>query len=331
MLLNQNAFNPADHMITSFLYLPSRSTQVSDEQKTMDPKISLAECNGTTPQMVSIRNHCKIGSHRTTIIHDHGYTVQDFAGTLQKVSEIGYDQVEFSALGLLGRDPKEVKDLLTQHGLKAPVGRVAFDVPPDFMSMPREEQIKIFGSQGSMDSLKSRIKKSIAECQILEQKWLIIPAIMPHAFSDLQQVKKMIALLQEMSKVCQDEGITLGYHNHNWEFDEVEGHIPYHMMLDQLDPEHFTFQLDTYWVKKAEHSIDDLLTKYSGRFVTCHLKDIDAEGDFEDVGHGEIDFANFLKEAIKQGAHYFFVERDTSPDPMQSIQRSYEYLKELTF
>ena len=217
------------------------------------------------------------------------------------------------------------------HQLEAPVGRVAFDVPPDFMTMAREEQMKIFGKQASMDSLKSRIKKSITECKVLNQKWLIIPAIMPHAFSDLDQVKKMIGVLQEMSLVCQVEGITLGYHNHNWEFNEVDGSIPYYMMLDELDPEIFTFQLDTYWVRKADYSIAALLTKYAGRFVTCHLKDIDADGDFEDVGHGEIDFADFLKRSTGQGATYFFVERDTSPDPMQSIQRSYDYLKALEF
>ncbi len=257
--------------------------------------------------------------------------VQDFPGTLEKVSAIGYDQVEFSALGLLGRDPQEVKDLLDKNNLMAPVGRVSFDVPPDFMAMPREDQIKIFGNQGSMDSLKSRIERSINECKVLGQNLLIIPAIMPHAFSDMDQVKGMITMLSEMAAKCQDEGITLGYHNHNWEFNEIDGTIPYFLMLESLPPDIFTFQLDTYWVRKADYSLDEILDKYSGRFITCHLKDINTAGDFEDVGHGDIDFPSFLKKATGQGAKYFFVERDTSPDPIASIERSFNYLKDLQY
>ncbi len=270
----------------------------------------------------------KVGLQLSTIT---AMLAEDFPGTLQIVAEIGYDQVEFSALGLLGRDPMEVKDLLATHSLEAPVGRVSFDVPNDFMSMPRDEQIKIFGSQGSLESLKSRIERSIKTCQVLQQDLLIIPAIMPHAFSSREQVKDTIKMLQEMAVRCQDQGITLGYHNHNWEFDEIDGMIPYLLMLESLDPRKFTFQLDTYWVRKANHSMDDLLKKYAGRFITCHLKDMDAEGDFEDVGYGEIDFSHFLREAIDQGARYFFVERDTSPDPMLTIQKSYENLRNLEF
>lgn len=255
----------------------------------------------------------------------------DFAGTLAEVASIGYRQVEFSALGFLGREASEVKDLLEKNGLEAPVGRVAFNVPADFMTMPKEQQMKVFGNQASMESLVERIDTSVKECKLLGQKYLIIPAIMSHVFSDMTQVKNMISTLQEAAKKCMDQGVMLGYHNHNWEFDELDGKIPYTIMLEELDPELFTFQLDTYWVKKAGWDLSEILTAYSGRFITCHLKDIDGEGDFEDVGHGEIDFPDFLKKAQSQGAKYFFVERDTSDDPMESIRRSYASLKEMRF
>ena len=255
----------------------------------------------------------------------------DFAGTLAEVASIGYKQVEFSALGFLGREAAEAKDLLDKNGLEAPVGRVAFNVPADFMTMPRDQQMKVFGNQTSMESLVERINTSLEECKLLDQRYLIIPAIMSHVFSDMTQVKNMIATLQESAKKCQDQGVMLGYHNHNWEFDELDGKIPYTIMLEELDPELFTFQLDTYWVRKAGWDLTEILNTYSGRFITCHLKDIDNEGDFEDVGHGEIDFPAFLKKAQSQGAKYFFVERDTSDDPMESIRRSYASLKDMRF
>ena len=255
----------------------------------------------------------------------------DFEGTLREVAAIGYQQVEFSALGYLGREVTEVKELLAKYKLSAPVGRVAFKVAPDFMTMPRDQQMKVFSSQSSLDSLRDRIVGSLKECKVMDQKYLIIPAILPHVFSDMTQIKNMLELLKESAKICRDQGVLLGYHNHNWEFDEVDGTIPFEMMLNELDPESFTFQLDTYWIRKAGRNLDQMLSQYSGRFVTCHLKDIDQAGDFEDVGHGEINFPLFVREAIKQGAKYFFVERDTSEEPMESIRRSFRYLEVMKY
>ncbi|NND31681.1 MAG: sugar phosphate isomerase/epimerase [Saprospiraceae bacterium] len=256
---------------------------------------------------------------------------KDFVGTLKLVSDLGYRMVEFSALGYLGRDIIEVKDLLSKYNLKAPVGRVAFDAPSDFMTLPRDQQMKIFGSQGTMESLQKRIKKSVEECKIMNQKYLNIPAILPHVFSDMGQIKGMIEILRDCGKYCIDQGVMLGYHNHNWEFNEIEGIIPFELMLSELDESYFTFQLDTYWIRKAERNLSDMLTNYPGRFSTCHFKDIDQEGDFADVGYGEIDFPAFTKAAIKHGIKYFFVERDSPPDPEQAMSRSAAYLKKMKY
>lgn len=255
----------------------------------------------------------------------------DFEGTLAKVSQIGYRLVEFSAMGYLGREAEEVKDLLAKYQLKSPVGRVAFKVPPNFMSLPREEQMKIFGQQGTMESLQDRIADSISDCRIMGQKILVIPAIMPHVFSDMDQINNMLKVLKESSKRCADAGITLGYHNHNWEFNEVDGVLPFDLMLQEMPSATFTFQLDTYWVRKAGRNLIEMLENNPGRFSTCHFKDINIDGDFEDVGHGQIDFPEFTREAIKRGAKYFFVERDTSPDPMESIRRSFAYLQTMKY
>jgi sugar phosphate isomerase/epimerase len=256
---------------------------------------------------------------------------KDFAGTLQLVSNLGYRMVEFSALGFLGREPSEVKDLLRKHRLKAPVGRVAFDAPSDFMSLPRDQQMKIFGAQGTLESLQKRITNSIAECQIMGQKYLNIPAILPHNFSDMEQVKNLIKVLDTCGRQCRDEGIMLGYHNHDWEFNELDGVIPFELMLNELHKDYFTFQLDTYWICKAGRNLTEMLDTYPGRFSTCHLKDIDANGDFADVGHGEINFSVFTRQALKYGIKYFFVERDAPPEPLQSITRSGAFLKKMEY
>src|ERR1700747_725114 len=50
---------------------------------------------------------------------------QDFEGTLARVAQIGYKEVEFA--GYFNRTPAEVREILAKHGLAAPSTHVAFE------------------------------------------------------------------------------------------------------------------------------------------------------------------------------------------------------------
>jgi sugar phosphate isomerase/epimerase len=154
---------------------------------------------------------------------------------------------------------------------------------------------------------------------------------MSEQFQTLDQVKRNIELMNQAGELCGEQGVMFGYHNHNWEFVPLEGVVPYDIMLQQTDSDKVTFQMDAYWVTKGGGDLFAYLSRFPGRFSTCHMKDIDDQGDFADVGDGLIDFPRFTREAIAHGAKYFFVERDNPPNPEQSIQRSYTYLRQMTF
>lgn len=255
----------------------------------------------------------------------------DFEGTLAQVAEIGYQQVEFSAMGFLGRTPQQVQALLEAADLTAPVGRVTPVLPPDFFSLPRDRARQIYMERGQPKHLLENVAQSLDSALALGQRSLILPALMPDNFKSLEQVRRNIDLIGEAGALCSKQGVVFGYHNHNWELAPIDGVVPYDLMLEQTDPEQVTFQLDAYWIKKGGGDLSDYLTRYPGRFSTCHMKDIDAEGDFADVGDGLIDFPRFTREAIAQGAEHFFVERDNPPQPLESIKRSYAYLQQMTF
>jgi len=255
----------------------------------------------------------------------------DFEGTLARVAEIGYNQVEFSAMGFLGRKSDYVRQLLTRHNLVAPVGRITPVLPTDFFELSRSEAVQVFRERGRPELLLENVRHSIADAQDLGQKYLNLPALMPEHFQTMAQIKRTIDLLNEAGELCMEHGILFGYHNHNWEFAPVDGVVPYDLMLEQTAPDKVSFQLDAYWVVKGGGGLEDYLTRYPGRFSSCHLKDIDQNGDFADVGHGEIDFPAFARKALAQGTRYFFVERDNPPAPALSIERSFAYLKQMRF
>lgn len=254
---------------------------------------------------------------------------EDFFETLTLVSEMGYSVVEFSAGGFLGRDPQLVKAHLAEAQLVAPVGRVTPDFPSTYRSLPRDEQRAISISLRAADSIVRNVRHALTNTVDMGQKYLNIPIIAESEFTTRAKVENIASLLNEAGKICQEQGVLLGYHNHAFEFEEVDGILPYDLMLAETDPELVGFQLDSYWVTKGGGDIMQYLKDHPGRFPSCHLKDIDTEGRFEDVGRGLIDFPAFIALAMEQGTKHFFVERDNPPMPAQSARNSFDYLTSL--
>ncbi len=255
----------------------------------------------------------------------------DFEGTLAKVAAIGYKQVEFSALGFLGRPVEKVVELLGKHGLSAPVGRISPKLPEDFGGLSRLEQMNAFRVYAGPEHLLNNVRYGLEGAAALGQKDLILPALMPDNFATLDSVKASMELLQQAAELCAREGVRFGYHNHDWEFKPVEGVVPFDLMLESFSPDLMSMQVDVYWVTKAGRDPLEYLAAHPGRFPSCHLKDIDGTGDFADVGYGEINFPEFVAAAMAAGTQYYFVERDNPPEPLQTAERAYAYLEKMTY
>ena len=270
----------------------------------------------------------KIGLQLSTVTP---LMLADFEGTLREVAAIGYNQVEFSALGLLGHEPSRVMALLAELNLGAPQGRVTPVLPDDFYTLPRQQQRAVYGERGKAEFLLDNVQHSLEIARLLGQRYLILPVMARTGFESRAALERTIELFNDAGALCAKAGVVFGYHNHAFEFPLIDGVVPYDVLIEQTDPDRVTFQLDAYWVTRGGGDIFDYLARYPGRFSSCHMKDIDNAGDFADVGDGNIDFPRFTREALAAGAKYFFVERDGPPKPLESIQRSYAYLRQMTF
>ena len=257
--------------------------------------------------------------------------LKDFEGTLARVSDIGYREVEFSAMGFLGRPVEYVQSLLTENQLSAHVGRVVPKLPEGFFALPMQEAMGIYRQRGGVEFFIDNVKHSLDIALAMNQTFLNLPAFMPDAFTSLDGVKRVVDLLNEAGDICAKQGVLFGYHNHNWEFAEVEGVVPFDYMLSNTPADKVGYQLDVYWVTKAGHDPVALLKDHEGRFPSLHLKDIDADGDFANVGSGLIDFPTVIDAAVKQNTSHFFVERDNPPAPESAIVESYKYLSNMTY
>lgn len=252
-----------------------------------------------------------IGVQLYTLRNEMG---KDPKGTLQKVAALGYKQVETYGYGngkWFGLTVSELKEELKKNGLTSPSGHT---FPGDF-----------FLKEGWEENWK----QAVGDAAALGQEFIVIPW-MGNENRNAGSFKRVGEALNKAGEISKASKVKIAYHNHDFEFANVDGQTPLDMMLKATDPSLVAFELDIYWAAKAGFDPIKLFEQYPQRFAMWHVKDMDNTDKkfFTEVGNGVIDFPAIFKKAKESGMKYFFVEQDQCPgSPFDSIQKSITYLQ----
>src|SRR5262245_49016356 len=144
----------------------------------------------------------KIGLQLYTVRNE---MAKDFEGTLKKVAELGYREVEFA--GYNNRAPKDVKAILAQCGLVAPSAHVP------------------------LNNVRTQIDKTIEDAKIIGHQFLICPYLEDKDRKSLDDYKRHAETFNRAGEACRKAGLQFGYHNHDFEFDKKESQMPYDLLL----------------------------------------------------------------------------------------------------
>jgi len=240
---------------------------------------------------------------------------QDLEGTLTRLAEMGYNTIEHAGYreGLIyNLTPTQFKSLVESLGMKLISGHVGIN-------------------PGSKKEVWEKIITDNAEAGL---RYLVAPSIGGIYRDSQESLKKTTNAFNEIGDLCLKHGMKFGYHNHAFEFLEIEGKKIYDTILDGTDPDLVTMEMDLYWTYRGNCDPLTYFDKYPGRFELWHVKDME-EGEeqfFAEVGHGIIDFGEIFAASKKAGLVHYFVEQDASRrDPMESVKMSVEYLKKANF
>lgn len=235
------------------------------------------------------------------------YTVRDVLAEdldagLAQVASIGYQYVELA--GLYGKTAAEFKALLDKHGLKAIAAHEGAD--------------GFFGDPSAVAERANLFGYSHVVCPYLDESQRAIG------------YGKLAGQLIEVSNVLGGHGLTVCYHNHDFEW-QPDVHAPDKRGVDLLfDGTDLNSELDVYWVKKAGDNPLDWMKKLSGRLPILHMKDMADTPDqgFAEVGTGTIDFPAIIQAAESHGVKYLVVEQDSNwaVSPMESAKVGLENL-----
>lgn len=261
-----------------------------------------------------------------------GQIDNDVQGTLKKISDIGYKEIEsaFSMKGgFYGMKAKEFSKLVSDVGMSWQSHHV-LGAP---FKMPANAK-PITDANGNpikfppMRNLKENMQELVDEIAEAGIPYLVCANI-PTKTSD--DVRSSIEILNSTGEACKKANIILAYHNHTEEFDKVEGsaQTAYDQFLSQLSPD-IKMELDLCWATKAGVDPVALFKKNPGRFHLWHVKDLskDKTGPAP-VGEGIIDFKRIFANADVAGMKHFFVEHDMPKDPYASIATSINNLKKV--
>jgi sugar phosphate isomerase/epimerase len=254
------------------------------------------------------------------------YTIRDamktdVPGSLKKISDMGYKYLELASYSdgkFYGMEPAEFKKMVNDLDLEI---------------LSSHTQVEAQGI--TLDNAKKMTEDHVK----LGVKYCVQPWIVEEARKTVASYQKMVADWNKVGAIMKESGIQFGYHNHNFEFDTVEGKVPYFdIFLAELDKDLVTMELDLFWVTKAGLNPVEIIKKYPGRFQLFHLKDMftsqvpffttTAVTDFAPVGAGVINFKEILAVKDIAGMKYMFVEEDKSREerPFDDIQTSIENL-----
>ncbi|WP_295120673.1 sugar phosphate isomerase/epimerase [uncultured Chitinophaga sp.] len=244
---------------------------------------------------------------------------KDVKGVIAKVAAAGYKEVETYGYskdgGFWGLSPVEFKALLDKHGLTSPSGHYNMDA-----------LIK----EGNFDE----VDHAIEAAKILKQEYVTCPYIGGDDRKSAADLKNIVEKVKLGAQRVKQAGLKMAYHNHDFEFETIEGVRLYDLLLDGTKPGELWFELDLYWVVRAKESAPALFKRGPGRFKLVHVKDMDKQdpGINTEVGSGSIDFKAIFAAAKKGGVNHFIVEQENfSIDPYKSITQSSTYLRTVLF
>jgi sugar phosphate isomerase/epimerase len=241
------------------------------------------------------------------------YTVRDPfskdpAGTLEKIAQIGYKEVEFGGGGYDRMDAAMLRKTMDRVGLRSPSVHIGYD------------------------QLLRQMDRSIAMAKTLGADTVVLPYMTDEHRSE-QAWQAALPNFNRFAASLKKAGLGFAYHNHDFEFTVKPGGVSlFERFMKEADPALVKFELDRYWAVFAGEDVGALIDRLSTRLYSFHVKDMRADRSMSAVGEGTIDFAALFRRKSAAGVRHFYVENDRAPAPyFPDITTSFNTLRALRY
>lgn len=239
-------------------------------------------------------------------LRDH--SAKDFLGTFTQVAKIGYGAVELAGTNNL--PALELKKHLDSLGLA------------------------VSGAHVGIQELEGdNFQKTVDYYRALNVKYIICPWWPAERRKTQAEWLESSRQLNEIGAKLRALGMQMCYHNHDFEFQQVDGKYGWDLLFQNAEPQNLGAELDCYWVSKAGIDPVRIIRQYKGRIPLLHAKDMAAgpEKHFASVGAGILNWPAIIQAARESGTLWYVVEQDDcyGQDSFESVKISLQNLKKM--
>ena len=228
-------------------------------------------------------------------------SASNFESVLRRLGELGFVGVEVA--GFHDLNPKRYATIVSDSELVTSSAHLT-DLTPD-------------GFNAALDDLQT-IGCDTAVCAFMP----------PERFADLYVIRASADALNRANEIATARGVSLGYHNHWWEFSTIiDGRTAWSTLFEYLDTAVFA-ELDIYWATFGGADPRHVIADLGDRLHVLHVKDgpCDAsESPMVAVGSGALDIPAVLSSAPTAKWHVVELDR-CATDMFTAIADSYRYL-----
>lgn len=234
---------------------------------------------------------------------------KDFPGTLKQLAAIGYQTIEMCS---------------PPGYAKSGYGPLVNMKAPEMRSIIHAAGLACESSHYQFRELKENLDDRIAFAKELGLKQMVLSTFGLRPEATLADWTSAAEELNRIGEHVQKGGMQLGFHNHQFEFKEIDGVLVYDKLMSVFDPKLVKMQFQVSVISLG-YEAASYMTKYPGRFISMHLQDWSPTGKKQvAVGQGAVDWKKTFAAAKTGGIRNYFVELN-----MDALKASYPYLHQL--
>lgn len=236
-------------------------------------------------------------------------TEKDLDYTLEQIAKIGYTTVQVSGIGA-SIQPRTVRELCDKHSLKIVI------------------------THSDANRILNDTEQLIEDHRNMDCQYIGLGS-MPEKYRNPEWFHRFFYDYKEAAKKIRDAGMLFMYHNHNFEFEKVNGRYYLEYMLEEFGPAELGFTLDTYWLQAAGTDVCQWIERLQDRIPCVHLKDmamLKHEAVMAPVLEGNMNFKKILATLEGTNCQYLLVEQDVCQEsPFECLAKSYRNLSALGY
>lgn len=180
------------------------------------------------------------------------------------------------------------------------------------------------------DELNKYVDQCIVGAKTINSKYITWPWIAPEQRT-IENFKLMAHKLNLIGEQVKKAGLSFAYHNHGFEFEDLNGQTGFDIILKETDASLVKLEMDMYWVMhSSKYTPQELIDAQPGRYALWHIKDMDkVSRDYSELGNGSINYLDLLPDPKKSGLEYYYIEQggNFAVNSLQSAADSAKYFK----